>query len=296
MSTTWPGESAHPREELQDLLDGRLPAPAAEAVRAHMATCDVCRREWVGLERARAAAALLREERDVPSDLFGAVAGTLDAEDASTRGVPVADHRAEPTADVIEPRSAPVLRTRRWVVLSGLAAAATVGLLVWGRRRRPAPPLPLQVARDFAAVDGGTLALERRTAQVGELEAFFAQPSGGIAPLRVRVFDLAMMGFTLEGGTRHVLNGVPSALYAYRTASGERIVCQMFEGGQDDLPATTDIRENNGFRFHVSRVVLGARAVTLVFWQEGDIVCVLASALPAEEVVKLAVAKAMRPA
>jgi hypothetical protein len=36
--------------------------------------------------------------------------------------------------------------------------------------------------------------------------------------------------------------------------------------------------------------------VTVVFWQEGDLVCVLASELPAAEVVALAVAKAMAPA
>jgi hypothetical protein len=33
-----------------------------------------------------------------------------------------------------------------------------------------------------------------------------------------------------------------------------------------------------------------------VFWQEGELVCVLASDRPMEEVVALAVAKAMAPA
>jgi hypothetical protein len=34
--------------------------------------------------------------------------------------------------------------------------------------------------------------------------------------------------------------------------------------------------------------------VTSVFWQEGTVVCVLASDLPREEVVQLAYAKAMK--
>jgi hypothetical protein len=36
--------------------------------------------------------------------------------------------------------------------------------------------------------------------------------------------------------------------------------------------------------------------VTLAFWQEGELVCVLAAELPAAEVVALAIAKAMAPA
>ncbi len=295
MSETWPGESAHPREHLQDLLDGRLPVTAAEAVRAHMDTCQACQGEWTRLERARAAAALLREEYAVPADLLGTIVGTLDAEDASRVRGQAADDHLGPAPSGRQPRPQPVTTRRRWLVLGGLAAAATVAFFVWRPRPR-AMPLSIQVARDFVAVDAGTLALERRTARAGELEAFFAQPGGAAAPLRVRVFDLTMMGITLEGGTRHTLNGVPSALYTYRTATGERIVCQMFEGGTGDLPETPDLRQNNGFSFHVSRVVLDSRAVTLVFWQEGNIICVLASDLPTEDVVKLAFAKAMRPA
>jgi hypothetical protein len=65
----------------------------------------------------------------------------------------------------------------------------------------------------------------------------------------------------------------------------------MFAGSTEDLPATDDVRENGGFRFHIVR----QDDITLVFWLEGDVVCVLISRSPTDEVVKLAFAKAMRP-
>jgi anti-sigma factor RsiW len=280
MSEAWPGGTAHPREELQDLLDGRLSGAGAEAVRAHMATCDVCQHEWLRLENGRAASAVLRADHDVPADLARAIGGALDGIDADDV------NRSASTATVFQ--------GRRWL-MAGAAAAAVLALVVWQRQALVDEPrtVPEQVALDFeAVVDSGTLVLERRSAQAAELEAFFAEASGATTTPRVRVIDLAMMGFTLEGGRRHALGSVPSALYSYRTASGERIVCQMFEGRLDALPPTADVRESNGFTFRVFR----ERGVTLVFWQEGDIICVLASRLPVDEVVKLAFAKAMRPA
>jgi hypothetical protein len=32
-----------------------------------------------------------------------------------------------------------------------------------------------------------------------------------------------------------------------------------------------------------------------VFWAEGDVLCVLASTLPSDDVIQLAIAKAMKP-
>jgi hypothetical protein len=101
-----------------------------------------------------------------------------------------------------------------------------------------------------------------------------------------------MMGIPLDGGVRHVLDGRPSALYSYRTATGARLVCQMYEGRLGDLPPPDSALDNKGFHFQIYT----RGAVTVVFWQEGDLVCVLASELPAGEVIALAMEKAMAPA
>jgi hypothetical protein len=65
----------------------------------------------------------------------------------------------------------------------------------------------------------------------------------------------------------------------------------MFAGSEADLPDSSDVREHAGFRFHV----LHQGDVTLVFWLEGDLVCVLASRMPTGDLIALAFAKAMPP-
>ena len=151
------------------------------------------------------------------------------------------------------------------------------------RSVRP-PALPAQAARDYDAIARGTVALEVSVADAAELERFFAARGLGFP---VRVFDLAMMGCRVEP-----FDGRPGVLYVYRNAAGQRLVCRMYAGRPERIPPTPDVREHNGFRFHVFRE--GDR--TIVFWQEGPVICVLVGAMPSEEVVALAFAKAMKPA
>jgi hypothetical protein len=119
------------------------------------------------------------------------------------------------------------------------------------------------------------------------LEAYFRER--GI-PFRTRVFDLAMMGYSLVGGRAHELNGKPSALFVYRGPGGRILVCQMFPGQISELPRSSDIRRHGDFTFRVYR----RDRQTLVFWQEGDVTCVLASEGDPEELIQLAFAKAMK--
>lgn len=265
-------DAVHYDEVLQDLIDGRLPADAERQVRQHLATCQRCHATLEQLESGRAAAVSLRRSRAVPPALAENLAAALDAEDRQ-RG------RAGTARHVPPARWSPA---GRWVA----AAVAMVAIAVAAWWNRPLN-VPAQAVRDFHAVTAGELPIEFRSANPSEVEAYFVRT---LDP-RIRVIDLAMMGFTLEGGRRHNLGSAPSALYVYRNAGDDRIVCQMFPGSAADLPASNDTRENGGFRFHV----LQRADVTLVFWIEGDIVCVLVSRVPTEALVKLAFAKAMRP-
>lgn len=273
--------SAHPDETLQDYLDGRLSGVAAEQVRAHLETCASCQAVRDELTIAREALATLRgDDIPLPVDLLAAVQRSLAAAAA-----PLPTPTAMPSDNVRA--SGAASRRRRWFAVAA-AAAVVVAYLVLGNRPTPLDT-PAQAARDLGAVGSRTLPLELRTDQAALLERYFAATPNGP---RVRVIDLAMMNIALEGGVRHTLAGRPSALYSYRTPSGARLVCQMYEGELAALPPSSDVREQNGFRFQIYT----RGAVTLVFWQEGDLVCVLASELPAHEVIALAVAKAMAPA
>ncbi len=273
--------SAHPEEALQDYLDGRLTGVAAEDVRAHLETCPVCQALRDELTMARDALATLRHaDIAMPADLLASVQRTLAAEGATAPN-PTSIRAGEARS------SGAATRRRAWFAVAA-AAALVVGYLVLGNRATPLD-VPAQAARDLAAVGSRSLPLGLQTSEAAALERYFAATPNGP---RVRVIDLGMMNIPLEGGVRHVLAGRPSALYTYRTPSGARLVCQMYEGRLADLPPPDDVREQNGFRFQVYT----RGTATMVFWQEGELVCVLASELPAAEVIALAVAKAMAPA
>lgn len=273
--------ATHPEETLQDYLDGRLTGAAAEEVRVHLESCVSCQAVRDELLLARAALATLRDDDvPMPADLLAAVQRTLDAESASG---------AAPTALPSEETRArwAAIRRRRWAAVAGVAAVL-VAYLLFGSRPTP-QDLPARAASDLMAVGSGSLLLELRTGDAAALERYFAGAPQGP---RVRVIDLGMMGIPLEGGRRHLLDGRPSALYAYRTATGVPLVCQMFEGRLSDLPPPQTAIDDKGFHFQVYT----RGTVTVVFWQEGHLVCVLASEQPASDVIALARQKAMAPA
>lgn len=267
-------DTTHPFEALQDLFDNRLPPSEIEPVRNHLASCATCQSVWQDLDTSRAATASLRAGRELPDGLLADVVAALDAPGSLGE-----------RADTASARSW-IGGRRTWLSAAAVAVVA-VGVGVW-RFRREDSAIPARVARDLERVTTGALALDMRTDQAAVLEAHFSR--SGLAG--IRVLDLAMMGYVLEGGSRHDLGGRPSALYVYRDRSRRPLVCQMYAGALADLPTTDDVRDNGPFRFHV---YLEGGATT-VFWQEGPIVCALASTLPRDEVVALAFAKAMLPA
>ncbi len=261
-------DDRHFGEELQDLLDGHLADRARREIEAHVARCPRCRDELAELERGRAAARGLPPLVQ-PPDLAGRIAGALDREDRAP-----ASGRA--------PHRIP----RRWRLVAGglIAAAALLTLLLF-----PSAPasLPAAVASDLASYRDAPLALQLRTSDPPTLERFFAER--GI-PFPSRVFDLAMMQYRLAGGRVHRLAGRPTVLFAYAGPDGAQVICEMYGGTLAELPSGAEQRVHDGITFRIYRV----RGVTLVFWQEGTVVCVLASDQNTDQVVQLAYAKAVK--
>jgi len=262
-------DQTHPTEELQLLLDGRLSSDRRAAVEAHLATCRRCQRELDALRRVKATVRGNLRERPVPPEVVARVSAALAAE----RGGRVArEHRAA--------------RVGRRAAIAGLAlAAAGALLLVLARADRPDPVGA--AAQDFAGYRAARLALQLETDDPRALGRFFAR--GGV-PFPTRVFDFGMMGYRLAGGQVHRLAGRRSALFAYQNAAGRRVVCQMYEGRLSELPPGAEEREHDGIRFRVYRIA----GLTLVFWQEGAVVCVLATDGDPEQAVQLAYAKAIK--
>jgi anti-sigma factor RsiW len=264
----------HLGEAVQDLLDGRLSAAERAAAEAHLAGCAECARELDALRVAKDALARARTvERALPPALASAISAALDRE-AAAPTPPAARLR-------LSPRPAIALGL---LVLVGFALAT----VLWRARREPA--VPAAIARAYVDYRGQKMPLELRTANTAEMEEFFA--AHGIA-FPTHVYDLGMMGFRLVGGRVHGLpEGRPSALFAYEAVKdGVAVLCDMYAGRLEDLPPPAETRENEGIRFDVHR----QDGLTMVFWEEGDIVCVLVSDMPADDVIKLAFAKAMKP-
>ena len=253
----------HVGDELQDLLDGKLPDARRAEVAAHVASCARCARELASLEFAKQHAPTLYAAAPLPDGLAARVRASLDAEDR---------------------RVQPARWTRRAWIGGALAAAAAIVVFVRTRHRATIPEL---VAADFLAYDSGTALLAVESADPKVVEAFFAANG---AAFRTRVLDLGMMQYRLVGGRVHQLDGRTCAEFAYRGPGNVALVCQMYEGRVADLPAAAEQREHGGIDFYVHHF----QGVTAVFWAEGGVVCVLAATLPSEDVVQLAFAKAMK--
>jgi anti-sigma factor RsiW len=249
-------DKKHYSEELQDLLSGHLRHDQRAAVENHLLTCDQCRKELDALRWTQEQLAKL-PAIEVPPELQESVLHVLDQQKQ---------------------------QFRNWKKYAGYAAAfvlVVLGLLYFLR-----PDLASTVVKDFGDYRSGKLPLELHTQDEKQMEAFFA--THGI-DFTTRVFDLAMMKYDLHGGRVHELAGRKSALFVYKGEGNQFLVCQMFPGIASDLPKGAILREHNGIEFYVYE----RNGLTTVFWQEGEVLCVLVSDIPSEQVIQLAFAKAM---
>ena len=264
-----PETPKHPRGELQDLLDGRLDSAAQAEVEQHLNGCDSCRRELDLLAQAKAAAATLPE---VPEELERGILAALDGEDLSAR--------------ISSGRQVHFVRWPRWAAAAAVAAAVAAAIFIV---LDPEEPLPNRVAAEFTSYQEGGLRLDFESASAIEIETYLKSRN---LPFRTRVIDLGMMSYALVGAVEHRVGDTAIAFMPYSGPAGQTLVCQMFEGRVEDLPKADEIRETDDFTFYIYR----RDGVTLAFWQEGEVTCVLASDIDPELLIELAVAKAMKAA
>lgn len=268
-----PAPDRHFKEEIHDLLDGRLDAAARLEVERHLETCEACRRTFEALRWTKQfAASHWAAPAEEPEGLRDRILDALRAEAAP--------------ANVITPQPSR-WRPRTVVALASAAVLLISAVLAFVHFTRK-PPMPAFMAERHRDYQAQRLTLEFATSDVQEMEAYFA--SHGVA-FQTRVFDLGMMKYQLVGGCVDRGRAQPAAMFVYRGANDRVLICEMFAGKMSDLPAGAEVREHNGFRFQIYRH--GDR--TAVFWPEGAILCVLVSDAPPEEVIQLAFAKAMAP-
>ena len=149
--------------------------------------------------------------------------------------------------------------------------------------------IPTAVTEDYRLYRTGRMELELETSSTEEMEQFFEDQ--GIS-FDTRVFDLAMMNYAVRGGRVHEVAGRRSAFFVYQSPDGRRLICQMYPGHVSELSGERELRTHNEIDFYI--YIYRVNEITLVFWQEGEVTCVLVSDIDSEEVVQLAFAKAMQ--
>lgn len=281
--------SHHPHEALQELIDGRLDAEARAQVQGHVAGCEPCRREMEILQWTKQTTRRVFASEGAPESLETLRRRSLNALDREDRRkATTSDERPglRPSAPdrfpLLPALLGRLLRPVPLLVAVGVVLAVTTVVLLSRNS-----DIPASVARDFDAWRDGALALDLRTSDPVALEAHFAERG---LNFRTRVLDLGMMRYRLVGGAVHAVGVHRSALFVYEGPEGRSLVCEMYEGRLSELPAPASIREHGGLTFRVYE----RNGRTLVFWEEGPVICVLTSDMPMEEVVQLAFAKAMR--
>lgn len=271
-------EPRHFKNEIQELLDNRLQAEMRLEVEQHLESCAECRQEMDALRWTKQFSRQHFAAEFEPAKLQASILAALDLEDRESEVGQV-------------PRWM-WWRQRRAILAYGfvlvVGVALTLSYFILREPTQKPPELQFKVAQDYRNYKAEKLPLMLQTPEVGKLEKFFADK--GIA-FQTRVFDLAMMNYSLVGGRVHKLVNRQSALFVYRGKEGQTLVCQMYPGKVTELlPIGAILRENKGIQFYIYSV----DGVTVAFWQEGDVTCVLASDIATEEVIQLAFAKAMR--
>ena len=168
-----------------------------------------------------------------------------------------------------------------FVALAVVAAAAIVGLAISLARD---PGLPAHVSEHYMRVAGGLVTPTLPATDGVSLSAALA----GVAPGAVRVPAIDGSGWRLDGGVHGELGGRPAATAIYRNAVGEFLVWQAMDGTTGELPPTSDVRDLDGRRFFVHYKATN----TLVFWEEGARLVVIAASQPGEHVMAVARAAA----
>jgi anti-sigma factor RsiW len=270
-------ETRHFREEIQELLDDRLNAELRLEVEKHIELCEPCRTEMQALRWTRNVSHKQFAPEAMPAKVEENILLALDLEDRR-----LSNHMV---FSWLKWRKRRTIFAFAFLLIA--AVALVLGYFIFRAPLQGLPELPSEVARDYRNYQTERLPLLLKTEDVNEMEKFFSESE---LPFQTRVFDLAMMGYRLTGGRVHQLINRQSALFVYRKEGNKILVCQMYPGRVTELPTGALLRESKGIRFFIYRV----NGLTLVFWQEGVITCVLASDIDSEEVIQLAFAKAVK--
>lgn len=171
----------------------------------------------------------------------------------------------------------PLANAGPFLVVGGIGLVAVAGLILSLFRD---PGLPSYVQDSYMRVAGGLVTPAFTVRNPFGLAATLSQSPPGT----VRVPALDLQDYTLEGGTHVSLGGRPAALAIYHNTLRDLVTWHGLRASAEDLPPPPEQRVLAGRRY-----LLHFKATTtIVFWQEGPILMAITAALPAEQVMTIA--------
>ena len=255
------------RLELQDFLDGRLDDTSRREVERRLADSAEWRDELevltISREVSHTGLSSIHMPEGLRSQIQDAIADELQGAKATIR----------PAGRLLSFR------------LPAMAAAALI-LFAAGMYFSQSAP---------AAGPATTVVEIFHTYQIGEMPLQFtlADPScleDHLAAMGMS-FDPGMAtleGYVYQGGCITKKPECDYATFAFVNEAKEVVTCQMFPGRLEKMTGTFEHRIQRGKDFMIAR----EGCITMTFWQDGDMICVISTDGNEEESIQLAVNKA----
>ncbi|MEW5975773.1 MAG: hypothetical protein AB1898_08200 [Acidobacteriota bacterium] len=253
------------KKQVRGFLECRLDPAQLRQMKRHLDRCESCRTEvetWQWIQRR----------------CIGHVEMTPESSAAEESSGAAWLHDMRPGVAFSKPNPQFRVQQRLKQAFGLLLLLMAVGL---GRYLVTAPDLVSQVARDYRQIREGRIALAFSQESASMLERFFSER--GI-PFNTRVADLQPLKYRLVGGSVHRVVNRKSALCLYQGETGIFLLCEMFVGKAKELPDCDQVREEGTKQFFIYR----DGTLNLIFWQDGEILCGLASDTSLEQLLQVA--------
>lgn len=256
------------REFITALIDGELTQRERADTESHLGECLRCRSAY---ERERAVKKQIRElglGTMMPAGLESRVVAGLDA--------------------VLTGSGFSSWSTVRWFPRPAFAVAVAAILVVtiFYMTKPRGEPVSVAVLGIQEKLASGGLALHTARDQDELRNWQINAVNGKFAPIG---YFLSSMHFRPEGGLVRDIDGRRVLVTVFRKG-GESVTCFTFLGSEADAPkdATTVLSQDKQIVFYA----FSRRGYNAVLHREGDVICILVSKLPAEELLDLARDKA----
>ena len=262
---------SHFRKHIPELLEGRLVRAAQLELDKHLSRCQDCRDEFEILRWIR---------QSCVGHLEVKYAGYSSEKTKVTHVSRTITSSDRPSMSLGE-------RSLR-LSLSCLGLLLSLWVVGLGYDHWKSPELTAEVAHDFRNLKEAKLKLEFHTSSPQILIQLFRD--AGI-PFRIRISDLSSHWYPLMGGRIHQLANCKSTLCVYRSDANKILLCQMYWGKIEELGRGWVVLEEGGISFRIYH--LGS--LTMACWRDGEVICLLASEISAEELIRLVVIDAATP-